>query len=162
MARDERVYIRVSTEEKDKLQKLADKDNRSLSDYIRVSILENIEEEEKMETRIKYFTKSKKTGETAYTIIPKGHVKNIDSDDNFIIWTEDIPYKVMYITDTLEEMLHECTNAQEAVETAEREWYHLLPSDKKRARIEVREMIDDYETEKGEVIYNYNLIWESK
>lgn len=44
MARSERIYIRVTPEEKVKLQKLADKNNRSLSDYIRVSILKNTKE----------------------------------------------------------------------------------------------------------------------
>lgn len=162
MARSERVYIRVTPEEKAKLQKLADKDNRSLSDYIRVSILKNIKEEVEMETRIKYFTKAKATGEVGYAVIPKGHVKNIESDQNFEIWAEEIPYRVMYITDTLEEVLHEYTDAQEAVDEAEWEWSKQDRYARKRVKIEVREIIDDYENEKGEVIYNYNLIWESK
>lgn len=42
MARSERIYIRVTPEEKANFQKLANKDNRSLSDYIRLSILKNI------------------------------------------------------------------------------------------------------------------------
>ncbi|WP_409229457.1 plasmid mobilization protein [Gudongella sp. SC589] len=46
MARSERIYIRVTEEEKEKLQKLADKDHRSISDYIRVQILK---EEQQME-----------------------------------------------------------------------------------------------------------------
>lgn len=49
MARNERIYIRLTEEEKQRLQKLADKDHRSISDYIRVKILK---EEMKMKTNL--------------------------------------------------------------------------------------------------------------
>ena len=48
MARTERIYIRLSEEEKAKLQALADKDHRTISDYVRLMILENLKEEKEM------------------------------------------------------------------------------------------------------------------
>ena len=44
MARNERIYIRVTEEEKAKLQALADKEHRTISDYVRLMILENLKE----------------------------------------------------------------------------------------------------------------------
>lgn len=53
MARSERIYIRLSEEEKTKLQELADNDHRTISDYVRLMILERLKEEMKMKTNLK-------------------------------------------------------------------------------------------------------------
>ena len=50
MARTERIYIRLTEEEKKKLQALADNDHRTISDYVRLMILENLKEEKEMKT----------------------------------------------------------------------------------------------------------------
>lgn len=86
----ERIYIRVTAEEKKLLQELADKDHRSISDYIRVKILK---EGKKME-KVKYFTKARSTGEVGWAYIPKSWVVErpdiyLADDQNFIKWIED-------------------------------------------------------------------------
>lgn len=47
MQNDDMIRLRLSKEAKAELQKLADKDNRKLSDYIRLELTKIIEKEKK-------------------------------------------------------------------------------------------------------------------
>lgn len=47
MKNDEALRLRLSKDVKDELQKLADKENRKLSDYIRLELIKVIEREKK-------------------------------------------------------------------------------------------------------------------
>lgn len=47
MQNDEALRLRLSKDLKDELQKLADKDNRKLSDYIRLVLVKTVEKENK-------------------------------------------------------------------------------------------------------------------
>ena len=47
MQNDEALRLRLGKELKEELQKLADRDNRKLSDYIRLELIKIIEKEKK-------------------------------------------------------------------------------------------------------------------
>lgn len=47
MAKTERLYIRISPELKEKLQELAEKEHRTLSNYIESILIKEIEKENK-------------------------------------------------------------------------------------------------------------------
>ena len=48
--KDQRITLRVSEKERALIEAAAEKDNRSISDWIRLTVMENLKEEEKMLT----------------------------------------------------------------------------------------------------------------
>lgn len=51
--KDQRITIRVSQEERERIERAADSDHRSISDWIRLTVLENLKEEKGGEDKCK-------------------------------------------------------------------------------------------------------------
>ena len=172
MARDERVYIRVSTEEKAQIKKLADKDHRSLSDFVRLTVLDKIKEEVKMKKELRINTHPNGRQYALYWDKEIIDVAEFDDTSRLEGWEEQIKeevemnykkYWVLEIKEGLEEIVHQGNNKEIAVEEGKDYWDRLYPEDKKRNKVEVRAISPVDFDEDGEVInYDYSILWESK